>query len=152
MTSGMNQVNRDSKSRILKKLDSFFKIVTKQFANILILIFCITYAINIFFVTELYSSEKKLKYYLRLERTRSDLENQKAYLNSSLYKEVFYKEQAYKVKNEIVLDTRDLEKQTPPPGGYNSYQEFVTNQSLNKRSNLESWLGCLTNKEGYDCF
>jgi hypothetical protein len=52
--------------------------------------------------------ENKLLYSV-IKNENNEGKNRKDYYNSSLYKEIYAKEKQYKVRDEVVLDTQDIE-------------------------------------------
>lgn len=85
-------------------------------------------------------AEKELALAL-LEDLNSESQSQKGYYTSSLYEEIYAKQKQYKVRDEQVLDTQNLEGENDVLSG-----EYIPPEDLEtaQESNPEKWFKYLT--------
>jgi hypothetical protein len=127
--------------------------------TLLLLIFFLLYSLNLYYLIELKSSQNNLQTYIDKEKSKVDIDSYTSYLKSNSYKQVYFKEQGYRFKNEQALDTREYE---PNIVTLNQDNNLYKNLYLKKTQpnydskqaslNVLKWYDCLSNKDEKECF
>jgi hypothetical protein len=88
-----------------------------------------------------YIKESNYRRYIQLSKTKLEglnISEQGEYLNSNYFKDKHYKNEGYKLPNEIVVET-NLSESIVPEGR----QEYLPGNEVGSISNLDKWLYCL---------
>jgi hypothetical protein len=123
----------------------------KFFHVFLLVVFCLMYLLNIFYLIDLKATEKELDYYIQLENSQSDLKNKENYYSSLFYKDLHYKEQSYKQKGEFVIDTKSLEVNVENPKQPNYIEYYKKEKEIIKSYPLDLWIKCLNGDKESKC-
>jgi hypothetical protein len=118
-------------------LKSFFQIPLVKFGVHVILL--VGFFLNAFYFYRVWEMQKKIDTEKRtlaiVRQENSDSRNQKDYYTSDLYKEKFAKEENFKKKGEMVVDTSSVELATGGQGNTN----YIPDTNKEEKSNVEKW-------------